>query len=78
MAADADVLAICVNWNGKEVLGPAIQALRASTYHPLRLVVVDNASSDDSLQSVPDDVEIVRMDQNRGYGAAINRICLVG
>jgi len=74
MAADADVLAICVNWNGKEVLGPALRALFASTYRPLGVVVVDNASSDDSLLSVPAEAEIVRMEQNRGYGAAINRI----
>ncbi len=74
MAADADVLAICVNWNGKEVLGPAVQALLAGTYSPLHVVVVDNASSDDSLQSVPAEAEVVRIDENRGYGAAINRI----
>ncbi len=74
MAADADVLAICVNWNGKEVLGPAVQALFASTYRPLRAVVVDNASSDASMQSVPAVAEIVRIEENRGYGAAINRI----
>ena len=74
MAADADVLAICVNWNGKEVLGPTVQALFASTYNPLRLVVVDNASSDDSLQSVPAEADVVRIDENRGYGAAINHI----
>ncbi len=74
MAADADVLAICVNWNGNEVLGPAVEALLASTYRPLHVVVVDNASTDNSLQAVPPDAEIVRMEENRGYGAAINRI----
>jgi len=74
MAADADVLAICVNWNGKEVLGSTVRALLASAYSPLHAVVVDNASTDDSLGSLPREVEIVRMAENRGYGAAINRI----
>jgi len=74
MAADADVLAICVNWNGKEVLRPTVQALLASTYRPLRVIVVDNASSDESLALVADQAEIVKLEENRGYGAAINRI----
>lgn len=74
MATDADVLAICVNWNGGDVLRPAVQALLESSYRPLRLVVVDNASTDRSLQSLGSDVETVRMAENRGYGAAINRI----
>jgi GT2 family glycosyltransferase len=74
MAADADVLAICVNWNGKEVLGPAIQALLSSTYQPLRVLVADNGSSDGSVQTLPAQAEIVRIGENRGYGAAINRI----
>jgi hypothetical protein len=74
MAADADVLIICVNWNGAEVLGPAVEALLASTYRNLHVVVVDNGSTDDSLRNLPQPIEVVRMQENRGYGAAINRV----
>lgn len=74
MAADANVLAICVNWNGKRVLGQTVHALLASTHNPLSVVVVDNGSTDDSLESLPPEAEIVRLEENRGYGAAINRI----
>ena len=74
MATHADVLAICVNWNGSEVLRPTVDALQKSTYRPLQIVLVDNASTDDSIEGLPSDIEIVRMGENRGYGAAINRI----
>lgn len=74
MATDQDVLAICVNWNGVQVLGPAVQALLKSTYRPLHLVVVDNASTDNSLVALGSEIDIVRIEENRGYGAAINRI----
>ncbi len=74
MANDADVLAICVNWNGGRVLRPAVDALLKSTYRPLDLVVVDNASTDGSLKELEGGIEILRMGENRGYGAAINRV----
>ncbi|RPI28323.1 MAG: glycosyltransferase family 2 protein [Acidobacteria bacterium] len=74
MAAHEDVLAICVNWNGGNVLRPAVQALLASRYQPVHLVVVDNASTDDSLEDLQPGIEIVRLKQNLGYGAAINHV----
>jgi GT2 family glycosyltransferase len=68
------VTAVVVNWNGRDYLPRCIQALRASTI-PVRIVVVDNASSDGSagwLRAEEPDVELVALDENTGYAAGAN------
>lgn len=74
MADHREVLAVCVNWNGKEVLAETVQSLLSSSYPLLRLLVVDNASTDGSPDLVPPGCELLRLTENRGYGAAINRV----
>ena len=66
------VLAVCVNWNGLEVLPAALQGLTSSSYPNLRVAVVDCASEDGSEKLVPSDVTLIRLEQNRGYAGAIN------
>ena len=73
MADVREVLAICVNWNGREVLGDALESLLAGDLVPSRILVVDNASTDGSADCLPAPVEVIRLSQNLGYGAAINR-----
>jgi len=73
MADHGEVLAICVNWNGKSVLAQTLRSLLSSSYPRLRIVVVDNASADQSPQLIPSECEVIRLDENKGYGAAINR-----
>ena len=74
MADHGEVLAICVNWNGREVLAETLTSLLSSSYPRLRVVVVDNASTDGSADLVPRGCELVRLEENKGYGAAINWI----
>ncbi len=74
MADHGEVLAICVNWNGKAVLAQTLRSLLSSSYPKLRIVVVDNASTDESPQLVPSECELVRLKENKGYGGAINRV----
>lgn len=71
MPNDERVLAICVNWNGSEILPEAIQALLRSR-HPPEVVVVDSGSTDGSTSLIPEGVEVLEMGQNRGYAAALN------
>lgn len=68
------VLALCVNWNGSDVLGPTVGSLLDSDFPRLQVIVVDNASTDDSLEEVPGPVAIWRLERNAGYGGAINRV----
>ncbi len=63
------------HWNGAGRLRRALVSLEAQT-RPCRVVVVDNASADGSLQLLEREfpwVEVVRMDRNEGFGVALNR-----
>lgn len=69
------VWAVVVNWNGRDFVGPCLRTLLASSYGNLRVVVVDNASSDgsaDMVKNVFPAVRVVRNRENRGYAAAAN------
>ena len=70
------VLAVCVNWNGRQVLPAALQGLASSSYPNLKVVVVDCASEDGSESLVSGDVTLIRLEQNRGYAGAINAALL--
>jgi GT2 family glycosyltransferase len=63
------------NWNGRKFLERCLGALRRQTVGALEVLVVDNASSDDSVELVERDfpeVEVVRLDENVGFAAAMN------
>src|SRR5262249_2002024 len=69
--------AVVVNYNAGEHLVPCVRSLLADTSAggPPELVVVDNCSSDGSIEELRDacpDVKIVRATKNRGYGAGAN------
>lgn len=66
------VLAVCVNWNGREVLPRLLESLLADGYPSLEILVVDNASQDGSDRSLPDGVQSLRLAENRGYAGALN------
>lgn len=63
------------HWNSAGRLRRAISSLGNQTV-PCQVVVVDNASTDGSLEEVLGEfpwVEVVRMERNRGFGVALNR-----
>ncbi len=73
MATAPKVLAVCVNWNGAEVLQATLASLRTSRYAALKVLVVDNASADRSAEDLGDTCdEVLHLDDNRGYGGAVN------
>jgi GT2 family glycosyltransferase len=64
------------NWNGARWLVGCLDAVAAQTRRPDELVVVDGASSDDSLRIVaahPAEARVVQLGENLGFGAAANR-----
>jgi GT2 family glycosyltransferase len=68
------VTAIIVNWNGRRFLQRCIDALSRSTID-VRIIVVDNASSDHSADYVRNtfpDVELIEAGHNCGYAAGAN------
>ena len=74
MPTDERVLAVVVNWNGREVLPQTLDALRSTLHSNLEIAVVDNGSTDGSAESVRDPVRLLVLDENRGYGAALNAV----
>ena len=69
------VAVIIVNWNGADLLRQCLESLERQTRRPDRIVVVDNASTDDSLARAEThlrDVQLVRLDANVGFAEANN------
>lgn len=66
---------IIPNWNGAAHLPTCLKALFTQTYRPLEVLLVDNASSDDSLALVARDFPQVRLlpqTRNLGFTGACN------
>lgn len=76
MNGPAPVSAIVVNWNGGEGVIDCVASLRAQT-RPLReIIVVDNASIDGSAERLAaafSEVTLIRLPENVGFGAGVNR-----
>jgi GT2 family glycosyltransferase len=66
------ILAQVVTFNDAEVVDRALGAIRRQTRPPDAIVVVDNASTDGTLDRIfPKDVTVVRNSTNLGMGGAI-------
>ncbi len=77
MCGRPEVTAVVVNWNAGDHLGHCLEALVAQSEDvDLDVVVVDNASSDDSLQAADrfgSAVRVIQTGENLGFGRAANR-----
>ncbi len=65
---------VAVNYNGAALVERFLKGVRASEYAPLELIVVDNASSDDSAErfAAQEGVQVIASAENLGYGRACN------
>lgn len=72
-----DVSIIIVNWNTRELLEDCLSSVYEYPSHlEFEVVVIDNASEDDSAQMVRrkfPDVKLIVNDTNKGYAAACNQ-----
>lgn len=69
-----EVSAIIPQWNRSDLLGAALQDLRTQSKPPEEFVVVDNGSTDDSVQVAEKfGAKVIRMDRNVGFACAVNR-----
>ena len=69
------VSVIIPNWNGARLLPACLRALHAQTFRDFEIVVVDNASTDDSLTLLArdfPDVRVCALDANRFFAGAVN------
>ena len=69
------VTIIIVNYNGGDLLKRCVAALQDQTFRDFHAIIVDNASKDQSIESLPPfpgSFEIIRAGSNLGFAAANN------
>lgn len=65
---------VLVTWNSARFLPRCLDGIAHQTHDDLELIVVDNASADDSAALVaPHASHVIRNDANRGFSAAVNQ-----
>src|ERR1043166_3374325 len=77
MAASPLISCIVVNWNRRGLLQACLNSLRRQDYPNLEVIVVDNGSSDGSvelcLNEFGQSVRLIHNSENRGFCAANNQ-----
>jgi len=73
-AAGDKATVIIVNWNGQRFLHRGLTALMGQTTKPHEIILVDNASTDDSVSIVRQfpAVRLIALDRNAGFARANN------
>ena len=72
----AKVLISIVNWNGGGTVRACIEQLLRSDFRSFSVIIIDNASSDDSLDGIEQKnpaIEVIRNDENRGFAGGHNQ-----
>lgn len=74
MSSTSQWTAVIVNYNGATYLPACIEAIQRSTRPPADIIVVDNASSDDSLQELHayPRVQVAAQPRNLGFAGGAN------
>lgn len=75
MAANTGISVVIVNWNGRQWLQSCLPSLAQQTYDDVEIIVVDNASSDDSVAWLAErwpDVRVLPQAENTGFSRANN------
>jgi N-acetylglucosaminyl-diphospho-decaprenol L-rhamnosyltransferase len=75
ISADPDITVVVVNYNGGDYLRGCIASLARQTFRDFETIIVDNASSDDSLARIaetPERLTILRQSENLGFAKGNN------
>jgi hypothetical protein len=74
--ADHVVFAVIVTWNQRDETLDCLDSLRQATHPNLRLIVIDNGSSDGTASAIRAEypsAQLLRNETNRGFAAAVNQ-----
>jgi GT2 family glycosyltransferase len=75
MMRSTSIAVIVVNWNSGHYLKQCLESLQTQTLPPTRVLVVDNFSTDDSMQDIEEkfsDFEFIHLEENLGFAVANN------
>lgn len=67
---------IVLNWNGRHLLTDCLSSLRQQSFQNFETILVDNGSTDDSVEFVEKEfpeIRLVKLNLNLGYAAGNNR-----
>jgi GT2 family glycosyltransferase len=66
---------VVLNWNGAQVVEGCLRSLQEQTYHPLEIIIVDNASTDRSADLIRErfpEFKLIVNPANLGFGGGNN------
>lgn len=69
------VTIVIPNYNGKHFMEPCLSSLSEQTYKDFHILVIDNASSDGSIEYMEEnypDIELIKLQKNFGFSKAVN------
>jgi len=75
-----DISVIVLNWNGKKWLKNCYESLKTQTFKIFETILIDNASSDDSVEYTKENfpwIRILQNEKNLGYAEANNKAASV-
>jgi len=61
-----------LNWNGGDDLHACINSIKKSKSNKYKITVIDNNSSDGSVDNLPNAVRVVKLNKNFGFGVGYN------
>jgi GT2 family glycosyltransferase len=70
----SSVAIVILNWNGRSFLERFLPSVLSTTY-PIKVIVADNASTDDSIKVLENkfpEVELIQLDKNYGFAKGYN------
>lgn len=70
------VSVIIPNYNGECFLKECLEALKRQTFDDMEVILVDNASTDDSVRLAKElyqEIRVIELDDNTGFAYAVNR-----
>jgi len=75
LSDSAFVSIVIPHYNGSVMLKKCLESLQKTTYPNFNIIIVDNASQDDSVKMVSENfpsMEIIKLDSNKGYAGGCN------
>mgnify|MGYP001403713743 CR=1 FL=1 len=62
-----------LNWNGGHHLHNCIDSIKMNKTDNYKIIVIDNNSSDSSIENLSNDIETIKLNENFGFGVGYNK-----